>query len=320
MGVIGNSCLVLTKSNPYCITANNPAQATLTKMDDKLPCLSRGSIVSTRDGVLYATSSGLVLATPAAARVFTRNMIDDVTWQVEFFPSLINAVINEDTYLAFVQPFTGFVLSLYQQQGVVNIKMPNVIECMYVDAYDGNTRVAERRSRADVRPRAGATIILGVERPGKFPGQAGQLGAAQVQYYYDIENAGDLLAWLHAFNEWRIQWKLDTLCLYPLGGRFKPPDPPPPDIEGIEFFRGTFRQPLGGPVLLDEDKIKPYLGSLIFQEYSHDKLVFQRTIDSRNMFRIISGFKSEVYAWRVAGTAIVTSISVAETGKELAIV
>jgi hypothetical protein len=77
---------------------------------------------------------------------------------------------------------------------------------------------------------------------------------------------------------------------------------------------------VGGPVLLDADALRPYIGSVIFEVFDHDLSVFQKGLTDTDPFRLPSGYKTDVYTFRVAGTAIVTSISVAETGKQLATV
>lgn len=62
LGVVGQTLVVLTDGFPYAATGINPANMALSKIATFEPCLSRASIISTAQGVLYASPNGIVLA------------------------------------------------------------------------------------------------------------------------------------------------------------------------------------------------------------------------------------------------------------------
>lgn len=80
LGVFGQSLVVCTNRSPYVISGVNPASMSQSKIASVEPCLSRGSIVSTPSGVLYASQNGLVLVVPGQTRVVTQGIITKDLW------------------------------------------------------------------------------------------------------------------------------------------------------------------------------------------------------------------------------------------------
>jgi hypothetical protein len=80
LGTINQSLVVCTRVSPYVITGVNPATMSVSKLAVIEPCLSRGSIVSTPAGVVYASQNGLVLAAPGRAQVITQQVITKDLW------------------------------------------------------------------------------------------------------------------------------------------------------------------------------------------------------------------------------------------------
>jgi hypothetical protein len=80
LGVVGQSLVVCTTRTPYVISGVSPAAMSQSKIASLEPCLSRGSIVSTPGGVLYASQNGLVLVVPGQTRVVTQNIITKDLW------------------------------------------------------------------------------------------------------------------------------------------------------------------------------------------------------------------------------------------------
>lgn len=81
LGVIGQSIIVCTASAPYTISGINPSTMAISRMAFIEPCLSRGSIVSTPVGVLYASPNGLALANPGQVQIVSRSIFSTDVWQ-----------------------------------------------------------------------------------------------------------------------------------------------------------------------------------------------------------------------------------------------
>lgn len=100
MGVFGQTCAVLTQGYPATISGVIPATTSLTKSTVFEPCLSRGGIVSTPDGVLYPSPNGLVAISSGGINVVTQQLITREQWRSNYNPDYIRAVRYQQGYLA----------------------------------------------------------------------------------------------------------------------------------------------------------------------------------------------------------------------------
>lgn len=80
LGVTGQTLVVCTKSYPARISGVHPASMTVSHITYPEPCASRGSIVSTGEGVYYTSSNGVVLITPSSAVNVTETWINRAKW------------------------------------------------------------------------------------------------------------------------------------------------------------------------------------------------------------------------------------------------
>lgn len=77
---LGQSLIIMTAVSPYVATGVNPASMALSRASGILPCLSRGSVISSDDGVLFASAEGMAAISPAGAVIASRKVIDKVEW------------------------------------------------------------------------------------------------------------------------------------------------------------------------------------------------------------------------------------------------
>jgi hypothetical protein len=80
MGVIGQTIIVCTTSTPYAVTGVAPDSMSQAQIGTFEPCMSRGSIVSSTEGVFYASPNGLVLASAGSVRVISTGLISKNKW------------------------------------------------------------------------------------------------------------------------------------------------------------------------------------------------------------------------------------------------
>jgi hypothetical protein len=100
LGVIGQTCVVCTQGYPATITGTKPATCSFTKATANEPCLSRGSIVSTTDGVIWASQNGLVLVGPNGIQNVTQQLITRQEWTKLYSPQFLRAARYQNGYLA----------------------------------------------------------------------------------------------------------------------------------------------------------------------------------------------------------------------------
>ncbi|WP_020095749.1 hypothetical protein [Methylobacterium sp. 285MFTsu5.1] len=100
LGVFGNSCVVLTTGFPAVVSGTQPAYMTLNSSDMALPCLSRHSIVSTPDGVFFASTDGLVVVGSSGINPIADSFIGREIWQTNYQPQTIEATLQYGHYCA----------------------------------------------------------------------------------------------------------------------------------------------------------------------------------------------------------------------------
>lgn len=106
LGVQGNTCVVCTQGYPTAITGVKPGSVALIKSTSNEPCLQRGSIVSTPQGVIYASQNGLVMASAAGMSNITEKLITREDWLKHYAPKDLRAARYQNGYLAMrmIQP------------------------------------------------------------------------------------------------------------------------------------------------------------------------------------------------------------------------
>jgi hypothetical protein len=122
LGIINQTLVVLTTGNPYTASGVNPASISTSKLAAFEPCLSKGSIVSTEEGVYYTSPNGLVLVNPGIAQNITKQFISRDQWNGILNDGRVNAGRLGSAYFAFgasVQNVfqSGFMQSDMVQQG-----------------------------------------------------------------------------------------------------------------------------------------------------------------------------------------------------------
>jgi len=100
LGVFGNTCVVCTQGQPAAVTGSRSETMSLVTNTATTPCLSRGSIVSTLAGVVFASENGLVLFGPSGLQEITKGLIDRNEWRNEYRPDALRAALVEDKYFA----------------------------------------------------------------------------------------------------------------------------------------------------------------------------------------------------------------------------
>jgi len=104
LGILGQTCVVCTQGYPATVTGAKPATCSFTKATTGEPCLSRGSIVSSPQGVIYASQNGLILVGPGGIQNVTEQLITKDEWTKDYAPQYLRAVRYQNGYLALRMP------------------------------------------------------------------------------------------------------------------------------------------------------------------------------------------------------------------------
>lgn len=81
LGVINQTLVVCTAGYPVTITGTHPALMSASKLNAFEPCTSRGSILSTPEGVYYTSPNGLIVVNVGNAQNVTEKLMSRDKWQ-----------------------------------------------------------------------------------------------------------------------------------------------------------------------------------------------------------------------------------------------
>jgi hypothetical protein len=109
LGVVGNTCVVCTQGHPAAVSGVRSDTMSLVTNTLALPCLSRGSIVSTLMGVVYASENALVMFTPAGPQKLGPDLFDRYAWRRDYNPAGLRACLVDGHYVASLGDGTGFM-------------------------------------------------------------------------------------------------------------------------------------------------------------------------------------------------------------------
>lgn len=115
LGSFGNTLVVCTEAAPVLITVTDPTKPTTRAIQENCPCVSAGSIVSTRNGVIFASTNGLVLINSASPTFITEKIITQDEW-LPLHPESLQAAFLNNTYYGFftnpTEKAAGFLFDL----------------------------------------------------------------------------------------------------------------------------------------------------------------------------------------------------------------
>lgn len=141
LGVVGQTLVVCTAGFPVAITGNHPATMTQSTIATLEPCMSRRSILSTVQGVYYASQNGLVVVANGAATNITRNLITQDRWR-ELAPvaTLVASRIGTGYFYFGALRAGVFDLGAWQNNAVQQIDFAGALQGGIIEP--GDARVA----------------------------------------------------------------------------------------------------------------------------------------------------------------------------------
>jgi len=109
LGVINQTLVVCTAGYPIVATGIHPDSVSMSKLASFEPCMSRGSILSVPEGVLYASPNGLVLVANGVAKLVTEGIVQRDEWNFYNQVSTMRATRMGSAYYSFGSSRPGFM-------------------------------------------------------------------------------------------------------------------------------------------------------------------------------------------------------------------
>jgi hypothetical protein len=329
LAVFGSTLVICTESHPYFGQGVSPASFTTQKLDSVEPCLSRRSIVSMTVGVIYASINGLVLANSSGVQTITQDIVTKAEWD-EFSPTTIYASQLGLQYIAFNSPSFGFIFDPQNPMSrLVELDNFSNVEGIETDRYTGNVQLLAEDRVWNWDPETSDRLQWRWQsKQYQYP-KPMNFGAARL--LFDIGEQSQSLpieTVYRPYNEALFTAvtalpgtlaRLNTLGGVALGGT---PAQPQLGLVPTSTLVET-HQPLGGSLLYN-------LAFLQFRTLSvrvrinvqakgkPKKWIFDKQIVDESIFRLPTGFKSDLWQFELTGNTTVYSLQIAETPNGLA--
>lgn len=107
LGVFGTSVVAATKGPPALLNGVDPSAMTMQHADVPYACVAARSLVSTGDGVVYASDNGLVYVGSGGVKVLTEALFTRTEWAARSPESIACAAFFDGRYLAFTEDGSG---------------------------------------------------------------------------------------------------------------------------------------------------------------------------------------------------------------------
>lgn len=135
LGSFGNTLVICTIGNTYMCVVSNPAMPILRPIQEAHACVSKNSIVSMTDRVIYATNYGLISINSNGAERITYPIITEKEWQY-YNPSSITAAHFQGKYLMFfdsdIVEYNGAIIDFNEiNLGIMGLSQQ--VSCMWQD-------------------------------------------------------------------------------------------------------------------------------------------------------------------------------------------
>lgn len=313
LAVWGNSLVIGTKSQPYIGAGVTPAAFTMQKSDAIMPCTSRRGMVATDGGVYYPSINGLVLINSAIPIVATRDIMTKEEWLERYNVDDIFATSYGMQYIAFDSDSSGFIYDAGENSKLVEIDRLNGVEGIETDRHSGVVYVIYQDRVWEWDPEGAERMNWRWKsKEFHFPKPL-NFGALKIKFNDEIEdvaeNVGDLYG---PYNEARFAaGPLNTInghVINGVQGVGLVPDWPLPELS--TSINGSLLYPIA---LLEAQP-----STVRFIMYADGVKVFDTIVDDQDMVRLPAGFKRDVYQFELVSNTEVFSVSIAQSGRELA--
>lgn len=322
LAVWGSTLIIGTKSQPYIGQGVTPAAFVTQKMDSVEPCLSRRGMVATVLGAYYPSINGLVLLNTSGLSVVTQDILTKEEW-AEYNPSDIFAAQLGLQYIAFNSSDFGFVFNPTEPKTkLVELTAFTNVAGIETDRYTGNVNLISDDKVLDWDPE-GAERLFWTWKSKEFhlPKHV-NFGAVKIKFNTTIDDLEE--EDLQAFSDYNdarfAAGHLNTLNGHMLNG------------EQIAYDGSFVEEDFGLPQYLgalagglyDLALIAAQVPAVRFIAYVHPGngvepvAVYDRTVFDENIIRLPAGFKRDVWQFEMISNTEVYSVTIAETGKDLA--
>jgi len=294
----GTTVVAATAGTPYVATGVEPASVTLETVDKVWPCLSKRSMVSIGDGVLYATSHGIAYVGMGGATIWTEAFFTRTEWEPLAPRSMVSAVSHGRVYVRWIgeEGDKGVLVFAPSEANFGLTLLSAVPDELYSDPRNGKLYLVDASGISQFDAGIGSRIDYSWKSKEYHLSTPLNLGAAKVDFVSEMSEAD----YAQALAEFQAA-KAANAAL----------------VTGYRGVGALNALPIGGGMLNGSNirNIAPVdAAGLTFTLYCDGAAVFSRTLVSdQSAFKLPAGFKTDNVAVGLTGSIRVKSVKLAET-------
>ena len=308
----GAFTLVLTEKYPYVVTGNNPETLDIKKINVEYPCVAKRSIVNMGYGIAWATNGGLALYDNSGlTSLVTRGIHDWDTWSESIDPTTIIGQYYNDKYFGSHSTNT-FIFEKEQNSGYFTTSQ-YTFTAAYLDSLNDILYYIDNEL-GDVKEWDNSGQVLSpLNWKSKTIVTKDYINFGAARVIADYTDVDQEVINQQTFNTtvpttnatlWTQSQQLGCIngpTDYMLNGN-------------RDINIGTLN---AFPVNGDDQMVSllTIVGALpvTFKLFVEKDLVFQATIQSDDIFRLPSGYRSDTFEVEVSGSARIRAIHIGET-------
>jgi hypothetical protein len=294
----GTTVVACTAGMPYVAQGTEPANVTLESVDQVWPCLSKRSVISIGDGVLYATSHGMAYIGLSGANIWTQPFFSRTEWVPLNPASMVSAMAEGRIFVRWVGQAgdKGVMVFSPADAGIGLTLLSETPDELYGDPRDGKLYMVGANGIRQYDAGIGARIDFSWKSKEYHLQSPVNLGAAKVDFVSEASQA-DFDAAMAAFESAVAQNAL-LVAAYAGGGSV------------------NARQVNGGALNASSlaNVAPPNVPALTFTLYSHGEVVFSRVlVADQRAFKLPAGFRTDNVSIGLTGSIRVKKVIVSET-------
>lgn len=292
LGVQNNALVVCTDGYAYTVNGAHPSSMSLNKIAGLMPCTSRGSILSTTDGVYFSTPAGLALVGPGGIVIATKELIRKDKWNALVQINTLRAAQLGAAYYAFGQKIAGvFQNDAFQNDMVQQDDFSGARNGMLIDPTSQTVAFNKLTTTDPI-----INVMTDVWSNEVFVVQNGQVQHLDIS---DDQQAKEPYIWRSKIFQPGEKKNFQAAKVF-----FTVP-PNTPTLDPVETF--------GVNQTLQPDQYG------LFRVYADSELVMCRELRrSGEQFRLPSGFKADFWQFEVEARVQVDMLQAATSAHELA--
>lgn len=303
LGSFGNTIVVCTEAAPVLIVVQDPTNPTTKAIQENCPCVSADSIVNTRNGVIFASQTGLVLINSTSPTFITEKLLTQDEWLPLHPESLKGAFLNNTYYGFFTNPTdtaAGFIFDL--------------------DSYTYSTVYNSIVSSGMVYTTQHAKVVYN------------DIEQSQLYVCYPLENGTQYSLCSFASDSrinksfrWRSKVNVSPQGLFNLSVARIMMTSPSSQKENEPVWEGKLTGSSLAACVMDGEPINGWCktnelelaDATVFNYYVDGELKYSREVKDSKPFRLPSGFRGETIEVEVKSNACIHSITLASSMGEL---